>query len=58
MMSCKTGENKAEFLETVGKMTSTVMGKELYTLKYPGFEHNKRISWLYKHASITDQEDF
>jgi len=58
MMSCKTGENKSLFLEKVGELASKVMGKKYYRLEYPYDQHNKRISWLYKHSSITQEEDF
>jgi len=58
MMSCKTGENRSLFLEKVGELASTLMGKKYYRLEYPYDEHNKRLSWLYKHASITQDEDF
>jgi hypothetical protein len=34
------------------------MGKSHYELEYPCEEHSKRISWLYKHASITEHHDF
>ena len=47
-----------EFLDKISEMTSELMGKEYYELEYPCEEHYKRISWLYKHASITEQQDF
>lgn len=34
------------------------MDKQLYTLVYPCEQHNARLSWLYKHASITAEQDF
>jgi len=58
MMSCKTGENKSLFLEKVSELASALMGKKHYRLEYPCDQHNKRISWLYKHAGITQEEDF
>lgn len=58
MMSCKTGENKTEFLDVVSDAASEVMGKKFYHLEYPCEEHHRRLSWLYKHASITQEEDF
>ena len=58
MMSCKTGENKVEFLDKISEMASELMGKKYYLLEYPCEEHQKRISWLYKHASITEQQEF
>ena len=54
-MSCKTGENKTEFLDKVSEMAAELMGKKYYLLEYPSEEHQKRIAWLYKNASITEQ---
>ena len=53
MMSCLTGENRDTFLDLVSRVSSERMGKKYYRLEYPGWEHNKRISWLNKHASIS-----
>ena len=50
----KRHENKEVFLETISSLTTKVMGKEIYDLTYPCDEHYKRISWLYKHASISE----
>lgn len=58
MMSCATGENKSQLLDRISSLTSKLMGKRLYRLEYPCEEHNHRLSWLYKHASITKEEDF
>ena len=58
MMSCETGENKTEFLNTISDIASQIMGKKLYDLEFPCEEHHKRLSWLYKHASITQEEGF
>lgn len=58
MISCETGENKTEFLDIVSDLASEIMGKKFYHLEYPCEEHHKRLSWLYKHASITQEEDF
>ena len=58
MMSCKTGENKSLFLEKVSELAGSLMGKKHYRLEYPYDQHNKRVSWLYKHNCITQEEDF
>ena len=39
MMSCKTGENKVEFLDKISEMASELMGKKYYLLEYPCEEH-------------------
>lgn len=58
MMSCKTGENRNEFLDLVGEMACDRMGKKMHRIEYPGVEHNKRISWLNKYASISQDCEF
>jgi 50S ribosomal subunit-associated GTPase HflX len=58
MMSCKTGENRNEFLDLVADLSTDRMGKKMYRIEYPGVEHNKRISWLNKHASISQDCQF
>jgi 50S ribosomal subunit-associated GTPase HflX len=58
MMSCKTGENRNKFLQMVADLATERMGKKMYRIEYPGHEHNKRISWLYKHASIAQDGEF
>ena len=58
IMSCKTEENKSLFLEKVEELAGAIMGKKHYRLEYPYDQHNKRLSWLYKHASITRDPDF
>ena len=58
MMSCKTGENRNEFLDLVADLSTDRMGKKMYRIEYPGVEHNRRISWLNKHASITQDCEF
>ena len=58
MMSCKTGENRNEFLDLIADMSSERMGKKMYRIEYPGFDHTKRISWLNKYASISKDCEF
>ena len=58
MLSCTTGENKPQLLDEISTLASSVMGKQLYTLVYPCEQHNSRLSWLYKHASMTGEQDF
>jgi len=39
-------------------MVAQSLGKTQVELKYPAWEHNDRVDWLYKFANVSDPSNF
>ena len=58
LMSATKGYNKKVFFEEVSEMVQRILGKSYINLKYPAWEHEKRVKWLLNFAKITDPTNF
>lgn len=58
MLSATEGYNKQVFLQTVSQMVAQSLGKTQVELKYPAWQHNERVDWLFKFANVNDPGNF